>query len=244
MVFGQARCEDCLFCVPSLSDPPFLLHSFPPSFHTSDAICNVFTYSIPFPLPPSLPPSFRRPGVLHLLERDLIKLDIHHSNTNKSNDEEEGEGGRERRGGSPVRPSASPVARLLFGYNVRGGLYFERNGERGREEAEGGEGLGGGREEAEIQALPFSSSLPSQPDGVRGRAEASGPLLLQSNAVVGWGGEGEERGFVPFHSEAQRGYGVGGQTVLPPQKKQGGEGQGLVEGVQPLLVNGHEASVA
>jgi len=136
------------------------------------------------------------------------------------------------------------VARHLFGYDVRGGLYFERNGERGREDAEEGEGLGGGREEAGIQALPFSSSLPSQPDKGRGRAEASGSLLLQSNVVVGGCGEGEEGGFVPFHPEAQRGYHVGWQTVLPPQKKQGGEGQGLVEGVQPLLVNGHEASIA
>jgi hypothetical protein len=133
------------------------------------------------------------------------------------------------------------VARLLYGYDVRGGLYFDRSGEGGREEGEGGEGLGGGRDEARNQALSFSSSSSSssssRPDGGRGRAEASVPLQ-QGNAVVGR--EEEGGGLVPFRPEAQR----GGLAMLPPQKEQSGERQGIVEGVQPLLVNGHEASIA
>jgi len=61
------------------------------------------------------------------------------------------------------------VSRLLYGYDVRGGLYFDKNG---TEEAEGGEGLGGGREEVRNQALAITSSSTSKPDRERGQAEA------------------------------------------------------------------------
>ena len=160
--------------------PPSLppsLHLFGVSYNFKINLSIVYLLSIhtalPPSLPPFLPPSLRRPGVLHLLERNLIKLDIHHSNINGGNGEKQGEGGKEKGGGSPVRPSASPVERLLFGYDVRGGLYFDRNGTGEREEAEGGEGLGERREEAGHQVLPTTSSSSLGHDGERGRAEAS-----------------------------------------------------------------------
>src|SRR6056297_3118291 len=78
---------------------------------------------------PSLPPSGpsalpslirRRPGLLHLLQRGLLNLDVKENGTLGGK-----EGGKEGGTATSLRPSASPVARLMYGYDVRGGLYFD-----------------------------------------------------------------------------------------------------------------------